>query len=145
MRVYGRRLASDELDKIAPPTTSGVFTPASTWAPLLHTTVMPLLPAILALRDILPSVLGPPLVTYALTRLAPPAPLLPLWLALPLCVLAAPVFFVARAFWRRAIAAREAKRRGARLIPWVADGWLGRGVVRASTDNFANGYLGASI
>jgi hypothetical protein len=108
----------------------------------LHAT-MPFLPAVLALRDILPSVLGPPLAVYALARFVPPAPLLPLWLTLPLCVFAVPALFVAQVAWRRASAARAAKRRGARLMPWVADDWLGRGVIRTGANNFANGYLGA--
>ncbi|KAI0029775.1 cytochrome P450 [Vararia minispora EC-137] len=102
---------------------------------------MPVLPALSALRLILPSLVGPPLATYAALRVL--VFRLPLFVALPLCFLSLPIYFFATIALRRFWNAREAARNGARLLPWIEDpSPLGTNVVRAFVANFDQGYLG---
>ena len=102
---------------------------------------MPLLPALLALSSILPSLLGPVVVTFVLLRVT--SVVIPLPLIALLYAASIPVFFFSRSSWRRHRNRREADKLGAVLPPWVEDrSWLGFGVMKAQIAALERGYMG---
>ncbi|KAG2003558.1 cytochrome P450 monooxygenase pc-1 [Coprinopsis cinerea AmutBmut pab1-1] len=111
---------------------------------------MPLSPGLVFLGKRSPSLVLPPLLTYGALHVLDQTNILtlPTWAVISLVALAKPIHYACEVYHHRYRVQREAKKRGAKVVPHIEEPWpyfSGLSIIPYLMDSYLNGYVLDSV